>query len=88
MLSYTKSADPEGRACEFERRLPEKRKERGAPEKRREKGKERGERRRSYRHAVFCRNGLSCLSCGTEVVREVIGGRRLDFCPSCQSMET
>ena len=53
-----------------------------------EQSKERGERRRSYRHAVFCRNGLSCLSCGTEVVREVIGGRRLDFCPSCQSMET
>ena len=49
-----------------------------------EEGKERGERRRSYRHAVFCRNGLPCLSCGTEVVREVIGGRRLDFCPTCQ----
>ena len=48
-------------------------------------GKERGERRRSYRHAVFCRNGLQCLSCGTEVLREIIGGRRLDFCPHCQS---
>ena len=52
-----------------------------------EKGKERGERRRSYRHAVFCRNGLPCLSCGTEVVREFIGGRRLDFCPTCQRMD-
>tara|TARA_B100001113_G_scaffold305813_1_gene266726 strand:+ start:869 stop:1696 length:828 start_codon:yes stop_codon:yes gene_type:complete len=51
-------------------------------------GKERGERRRSYRHAVFCRNGLPCLSCGTTVVREIIGGRRLDFCPSCQSIES
>ena len=52
-----------------------------------EMGKERGERRRSYRHAVFCRNGLPCLTCGTEVVREVIGGRRLDFCPACQRMD-
>ena len=52
-----------------------------------EMGKERGERRRSYRHAVFCRNGLPCLSCGTEVVREFIGGRRLDFCPTCQRMD-
>jgi len=30
---------------------------------------------------------LPCLSCGTEVVREFIGGRRLDFCPTCQRMD-
>lgn len=52
-----------------------------------EEGKKRGERRRSYRHAVFCRNGLQCLSCGTVVVREMIGGRRLDFCPRCQRID-
>ena len=53
-----------------------------------EEGKIRGERRRSYRHAAFCRNGLPCHTCGTEIARRRVGGRRLDFCPSCQKMPT
>ena len=49
-----------------------------------EKRKRMGERRRSYRHSAFCRNGLECHVCGDEnlLVRMRISGRRLDMCPS------
>ncbi len=46
--------------------------------------KARGEARRMWRHAVFCRNDRPCLTCGDLVVRRRYGGRRLDFCPTCQ----
>ena len=46
--------------------------------------KERGEPRRMWRHAVFCRNDRPCLTCGDLVVRLRYGGRRLDYCPTCQ----
>lgn len=46
--------------------------------------KSRGEPRRMWRHAVFCRNDRPCLTCGHLVVRKRYAGRRLDFCPSCQ----
>jgi len=43
-----------------------------------------GERRRSYRHHVFTRGGLPCWACGEPVEREVLGGRKIFFCPGCQ----
>ena len=49
-----------------------------------EKRKRMGEKRRSYRHSAFCRNGLECHVCGDVLVRMRISGRRLDMCPSCQ----
>ncbi len=49
-----------------------------------EASKARGEPRRMWRHAVFCRNDRPCLTCGDLVVRLRYGGRRLDYCPTCQ----
>ena len=49
-----------------------------------EASKARGEPRRMWRHAVFCRNDRPCLTCGDLVVRVRYGGRRLDYCPTCQ----
>ena len=46
--------------------------------------KERGEPRRMWRHAVFCRNDRPCLTCGDLVLRLRYGGRRLDYRPTCQ----
>ena len=48
------------------------------------KGKAGGERRRTWRHWVFCRNDQPCRVCGTTIERRRYGGRRLDFCPTCQ----
>jgi len=49
-----------------------------------EASKARGEPRRTWRHAVFCRNDRPCLTCGDLVLRKRYAGRRLDFCPTCQ----
>lgn len=49
-----------------------------------EASKARGEPRRMWRHAVFCRNDRPCLTCAELVVRTRYAGRRLDFCPRCQ----
>ena len=49
-----------------------------------EASKARGEPRRMWRHAVFCRNDRPCLNCGELVVRLRYGRRRLDYCPTCQ----
>ena len=46
--------------------------------------KDRGEPRRMWRHAVFCRNERPCLTCGDLVLRKRYAGRRLDFCQNCQ----
>ena len=46
--------------------------------------KEMGERRRSYRHSAFCRNGKDCHVCGATIIRIRVSGRRLDMCPKCQ----
>ena len=48
------------------------------------RAKRAGERRRTARHWVFCRNGNACRVCGETIERRRYGGRRLDFCPSCQ----
>ena len=41
--------------------------------------------RRTWRHYVFNREGLDCPACTTRIVRKRYGGRRLDFCPKCQT---
>ncbi|MDG1957627.1 MAG: endonuclease VIII [Candidatus Binatia bacterium] len=47
-------------------------------------GKSAGEPRRTWRHWVFCRNDKACRVCNTTIERRRYGGRRLDFCPTCQ----
>ena len=54
------------------------------PEETAQASKARGEPRRLWRHAVFCRNDRPCLTCGDLVMRKRYAGRRLDFCPTCQ----
>lgn len=41
--------------------------------------------RAGYRFHVFDRAGEPCYACGTLIVRITAGGRRLYFCPHCQS---
>ena len=49
-----------------------------------EASKARGEPRRMWRHAVFCRQDRPCLTCGDLVIRKRYAGRRLDYCQTCQ----
>jgi len=44
-----------------------------------------GCQRSDYRHYVFNRQGKPCFLCGSEILKEVLGGRRCYYCPSCQS---
>ncbi len=37
-----------------------------------------------YRFWVFDRDGRSCYNCGTPIIKDTIGGRRLYYCPTCQ----
>lgn len=46
-----------------------------------------GKRRSDYRHYVFGRQGKPCYSCGTPIVKEILAGRRLYYCPNCQRAE-
>ena len=39
---------------------------------------------RDDRHWVYHRAGLPCRVCGTEIVLEEMGARKLYWCPSCQ----
>jgi len=39
---------------------------------------------REYRHYVFNREGKPCFICGTEILKQLAGGRRIYFCPNCQ----
>ncbi len=41
-----------------------------------------------YRFRVFNRDGRSCYTCGTPIVKERLGGRRLYFCPTCQAVNS
>jgi endonuclease-8 len=43
-----------------------------------------GKRRSEYRHFVFGRQGKPCYLCETLIVKEMLAGRRLYYCPSCQ----
>ena len=38
-----------------------------------------------YRFWVFDRDGRPCYNCGTPISKDTIGGRRLYYCPTCQS---
>ncbi|MEO0825547.1 MAG: endonuclease VIII [Cyanobacteria bacterium J06635_15] len=46
--------------------------------------KSQGYARRQYRHWVFGRQGQPCFRCGTAIVKDNTGGRRVYFCPTCQ----
>lgn len=37
-----------------------------------------------YRFWVFNRDAKPCYTCGTPIVKDVMGGRRLYYCPVCQ----
>jgi endonuclease-8 len=50
-----------------------------------EKLKSAGHSYRDYRFWVFDRDGRSCYNCGTPISKDTIGGRRLYYCPNCQS---
>ena len=40
---------------------------------------------RADRHWVYKREGLPCRTCGTHIVLEELGGRKLYWCPRCQA---
>lgn len=46
--------------------------------------KAQGKLRRDYRHYVFGRENRPCYVCGTLIVKEILAGRRLYYCPNCQ----
>jgi endonuclease VIII len=46
--------------------------------------KQAGYPRRSYRHFVFGRSSQPCYRCSTSIVKEMAGGRRVYYCPTCQ----
>lgn len=46
--------------------------------------KAQGDRRAQYRHWVFSRVGQPCFVCGSLILKEMAGGRRYYYCPSCQ----
>lgn len=39
---------------------------------------------KAHRHHVYKRNGEPCRKCKTNIVLEVMAGRKLYFCPKCQ----
>lgn len=47
--------------------------------------KREGANRREYRHFVYKRTGKFCHKCGTQIEEQKTGGRKVYFCPSCQS---
>lgn len=49
-----------------------------------QKLKEEGQSYREYRFWVFDRDGRPCYNCGTAIIKDNIGGRRLYYCPTCQ----
>ena len=46
--------------------------------------KQQGYSRQQYRFYVFNRDGKPCYRCGTTILKETLGGRRLYYCPFCQ----
>jgi endonuclease VIII len=46
--------------------------------------KAQGKPRWFYRHWVFSRTNQPCYVCGTPIVKDSAGGRRVYFCPTCQ----
>ncbi len=47
--------------------------------------KSQGHTRSYYRHYVFNRDNKPCFVCGTSIVKEILAGRRLYYCPHCQA---
>jgi endonuclease VIII len=47
--------------------------------------KAQGYSRSAYRHYVFNREQRPCFICGTAIAKEILSGRRLYYCPHCQS---
>jgi endonuclease VIII len=47
--------------------------------------KAQGYKRGYYRHYVFNRENQPCFVCGNAIVKEILAGRRLYYCPHCQS---
>lgn len=47
--------------------------------------KEQGKHRWEYRHWVFNRQGRPCFVCGAAIIKEMLAGRRLYYCPHCQT---
>jgi len=47
--------------------------------------KTQGHRRSDYRHSVFNRENRPCFVCETLIVKEILAGRRLYYCPHCQA---
>jgi endonuclease-8 len=45
-----------------------------------------GKPRRDYRHYVFGRQHQPCYVCGTVILKEILAGRRLYYCPNCQRL--
>jgi endonuclease-8 len=50
--------------------------------------KSQGHKRNYYRHYVFNREGKPCFVCGITIVKEILAGRRLYYCPHCQARST
>ena len=50
-----------------------------------ERLKAQGETRRQYRWWVFGRNDHPCRICHTPIIKTELGGRRLYYCPTCQT---
>ncbi len=46
-----------------------------------------GYTRDEYRFRVFNRDEEPCYVCDTPIIKDMLGGRRLYFCPSCQKLE-
>jgi len=46
--------------------------------------KKQGQTRRQYRHAVFGRNDQPCYRCQEFIIKDLLAGRRLYWCPICQ----
>lgn len=44
-----------------------------------------GLKRSAYRHAVFARDNKPCYDCGEMVEKDLLGARRLYWCPNCQA---
>jgi endonuclease VIII len=51
-----------------------------------ERLKAEGKRRAAYRHFVFGREQQPCYRCGTLIVKAMLAGRRLYYCPCCQAV--
>jgi endonuclease-8 len=49
-----------------------------------ERLRQQGYSRSEYRFWVFNRDGASCFVCDTSIVKEIVGGRRFYYCPTCQ----